>query len=46
MLFVGPWMDLWNITEHVDGKPNRHLDRYVEQVADDVVESYKAAGNW
>merc|ERR1712012_572706 len=27
---VGPWMDLWNIDPHIDGKPNRHLKRYLE----------------
>ena len=26
---VGPWMDLWDVTEHVDGGPNKHVDRYM-----------------
>jgi hypothetical protein len=44
---VGPWMDLWDIEEHVSGKANRHLDAYLatpEKTRD--VNNYIKAGNW
>ena len=28
-VIVGPWMDLWNITTHVNGGKNVHVDRYM-----------------
>lgn len=28
-VIIGPWMDLWNITSHVDQADNRHVRRYL-----------------
>ena len=28
-VFVGPWMDMWDIEKHHAGKPNRHLEAYL-----------------
>merc|ERR1712070_64911 len=28
-LIVGPWMDLWDIEPHQEGKPNAHVERYL-----------------
>jgi hypothetical protein len=32
-VIVGPWMDLWNVTRHVDGVRNAHVERYLETEA-------------
>jgi len=46
-VIVGPWMDLWDIDDHVDGKPNRHLDAYLATPLEARdVESYISAENW
>jgi hypothetical protein len=47
-VIVGPWMDLWNITTHVQGGSNPHVDRYVHGTspAQRNVSRYIDAGNW
>ena len=44
---VGPWMDLWNITTHVDGGSNLHVDRYMATPpAQRDIQRYMDIGNW
>jgi len=33
-VICGPWMDLWNLTTHIDGESNnQHVDRYLSSAA-------------
>merc|ERR1711862_848563 len=33
-VIIGPWMDLWDLEKDYKGRPNRHLERYLEGPAE------------
>lgn len=44
---VGPWMDLWDLEEHVEMKPNQHLESYLESdPTSRDPKKYIANGHW
>ena len=48
-VIIGPWMDLWNVTTHHQGKHNAHVDRYLSLGAGEAkgtIEKLAKQGHW
>ena len=46
---VGPWMDLWDVQQHPQGRDNPHVHRYFATLEDgdeELVQSYRERNNW
>eukprot|EP00039_Didymoeca_costata_P011234 m.157106 g.157106 ORF g.157106 m.157106 type:complete len:421 (+) comp15108_c0_seq3:2-1264(+) len=44
---IGPWMDLWDLEEDTRGRPNKHVDKYLQtDPSARNVDAYIEKGNW